>query len=398
MRRSSESPCRSRTTSAPPPTPTPHGRRWPDVERAAAAEGFRTRWGRMVLEILPPVEATKGTAVRHLLAAHGLERALYAGDDTTDLDGFAALDGLEVAIRVAVASSEGPAELTRARRHRASVNRRRSRLPARAVAQTPSRSRSSRTWRRATGSSVLPAVRELQAHVIRPRPPNGDDLGEVHEMRAVDTGEAARRKLPLEVGERRSAEVRAVVGVDAAVVAVGLHEMDLVVLEELAASSGDDRHPLDGSRIVGGALAEPFDEPREPLGVDGLEQVVERLDREGLEGVALVRGDEHHGRRIVHLAHERRGLDPGQSRHLDVEEDDVRARRARQGDRLGRTGRLPDDLDLRVAREQIAELRARGRLVVDEQGANRHSSPSETGTSSRATVPNGNERSFTPSP
>ena len=82
-----------------------------DVERAAAAEGFRTRWGRMVLEILPPVDATKGTAVRHLLAAHGLERALYAGDDTTDLDGFAALDGLEVAVRVAVASSEGPAEL-----------------------------------------------------------------------------------------------------------------------------------------------------------------------------------------------------------------------------------------------------------------------------------------------
>jgi trehalose-phosphatase len=82
-----------------------------EVERAAAAAGFRTRWGRMVLEVLPPVDATKGTAVRHLLAAHGLDRALYAGDDTTDLDGFAALDGLEVAVRVAVDSSEGPAEL-----------------------------------------------------------------------------------------------------------------------------------------------------------------------------------------------------------------------------------------------------------------------------------------------
>jgi trehalose-phosphatase len=82
-----------------------------EVEQAAAAEGFRTRWGRMVLEILPPIDASKGTAVRHLLAAHGLERALYAGDDTTDLDGFAALDGLEVAVRVAVTSSEGPAEL-----------------------------------------------------------------------------------------------------------------------------------------------------------------------------------------------------------------------------------------------------------------------------------------------
>ena len=65
----------------------------------------------MVLEVLPPVETSKGTAVRHLLAAHGLQRALYAGDDTTDLDGFAALDGLEFSVRVAVVSAEGPAAL-----------------------------------------------------------------------------------------------------------------------------------------------------------------------------------------------------------------------------------------------------------------------------------------------
>jgi trehalose 6-phosphate phosphatase len=79
-----------------------------EVERRAVEAGFNTRWGRMVLEVLPPLDATKGTAVRHLLAAHGLSRALYAGDDTTDLDGFAALDGLEVAVRVAVSSPEGP--------------------------------------------------------------------------------------------------------------------------------------------------------------------------------------------------------------------------------------------------------------------------------------------------
>jgi trehalose 6-phosphate phosphatase len=82
-----------------------------NVAAAALDEGFRTRWGRMVLEVLPPVQATKGTAVKHLLARHGLERALYAGDDTTDLDGFKALDGLEVAVRVAVVSPEGPVAL-----------------------------------------------------------------------------------------------------------------------------------------------------------------------------------------------------------------------------------------------------------------------------------------------
>jgi trehalose 6-phosphate phosphatase len=82
------------------------------VAAAAAAQGFRTRWGRMVLEVLPPIDATKGTAVRHLLENRGLRRALYAGDDTTDLDGFAALDGLDVAVRVAVASPEAPPELS----------------------------------------------------------------------------------------------------------------------------------------------------------------------------------------------------------------------------------------------------------------------------------------------
>ena len=80
------------------------------AERAEAA-GLEARWGRKVLELRPPVEADKGTAVRALLAERGLERALYAGDDTTDLDAFRGLDGLELAVRVAVASAEGPAEL-----------------------------------------------------------------------------------------------------------------------------------------------------------------------------------------------------------------------------------------------------------------------------------------------
>lgn len=73
--------------------------------------GFRARWGRMVLELTPPVDADKGTAVRSLLEARGLARALYAGDDTTDLDAFHALEDLELGVRVAVASPESPAAL-----------------------------------------------------------------------------------------------------------------------------------------------------------------------------------------------------------------------------------------------------------------------------------------------
>jgi trehalose 6-phosphate phosphatase len=77
----------------------------------AAAEGLVPRWGRMVLEVRPPVDAHKGTAVRALTAQAGVRRALYAGDDRTDVDAFAGLDGLDLGVRVAVASQEAPPEL-----------------------------------------------------------------------------------------------------------------------------------------------------------------------------------------------------------------------------------------------------------------------------------------------
>jgi trehalose 6-phosphate phosphatase len=84
------------------------------VATRARHEGLVPRFGRKVLELRPPVGAHKGTAVAHLLAERSLERALYAGDDTTDLDAFSALQALELGVRVAVASPEGPLELREA--------------------------------------------------------------------------------------------------------------------------------------------------------------------------------------------------------------------------------------------------------------------------------------------
>jgi len=78
------------------------------IAESAREEGLFARYGRKVLEVLPPVGSHKGTAVRHLIEERGLRRGLAAGDDTTDIDSFAALDGLEVAVRVAVASVESP--------------------------------------------------------------------------------------------------------------------------------------------------------------------------------------------------------------------------------------------------------------------------------------------------
>lgn len=82
-----------------------------EIAARARADGLVARFGRKVLEVLPPLEANKGTAVHALLERAGLRRALVAGDDTTDLDAFHALDGLELAVRVAVAAGESPPEL-----------------------------------------------------------------------------------------------------------------------------------------------------------------------------------------------------------------------------------------------------------------------------------------------
>jgi trehalose 6-phosphate phosphatase len=89
-------------------------RRLDEIAATAREEGLVARYGRKILEVLPPVGSHKGTAVRHLLAECALRRALAAGDDTTDIDSFAALDDLEVAVRVAVASEESPQVLVEA--------------------------------------------------------------------------------------------------------------------------------------------------------------------------------------------------------------------------------------------------------------------------------------------
>jgi trehalose-phosphatase len=78
------------------------------IAETAREDGLVARYGRKILEVLPPVGSHKGTAVRQLIEEHGLRRALAAGDDTTDIDSFAALDELETAVRVAVSSEETP--------------------------------------------------------------------------------------------------------------------------------------------------------------------------------------------------------------------------------------------------------------------------------------------------
>ena len=86
------------------------------IASEAGTNGLDARWGRKVLEIRPRVDADKGTAVAELLSSSGARHAMYAGDDTTDLDAFSALEDseLDVAVKLAVNSAEMPAALLEA--------------------------------------------------------------------------------------------------------------------------------------------------------------------------------------------------------------------------------------------------------------------------------------------
>jgi trehalose 6-phosphate phosphatase len=85
-----------------------------EVAGAAEGEGLAVHWGRKVLEVRPPVPISKGRAVREIVGRPEIRSALFGGDDSTDLDAFDALDAavadgeLDFAVRVGVASAEGP--------------------------------------------------------------------------------------------------------------------------------------------------------------------------------------------------------------------------------------------------------------------------------------------------
>jgi trehalose 6-phosphate phosphatase len=88
-----------------------------EIATAAGRAGLEPRWGRKVLELRPVGGGGKDAAVASLLAGERLDRAVYAGDDRTDLDAFGRLrelreDGeLVAAVCVGIVSLEAPAEL-----------------------------------------------------------------------------------------------------------------------------------------------------------------------------------------------------------------------------------------------------------------------------------------------
>jgi trehalose 6-phosphate phosphatase len=62
-----------------------------EVESAAAEHELLVTRGRMVVEIRPPVDISKGTSVLELIDEYQLDGLIYIGDDVTDVDAFRAI-------------------------------------------------------------------------------------------------------------------------------------------------------------------------------------------------------------------------------------------------------------------------------------------------------------------
>ena len=100
-----------------------HYRRSPDRESArkcilekivasSIATDFRVQEGKMVIELRPPVEVNKATAVEALVKSYNLRGGIYVGDDISDVDAFGAMhQEILKGLAVGVISEETPQQL-----------------------------------------------------------------------------------------------------------------------------------------------------------------------------------------------------------------------------------------------------------------------------------------------
>lgn len=85
----------------------------------AGRRGLRVTHGRLVIEVRPPVQISKGTALKDVVQQRELKGIVFLGDDITDVDGFRAVKELRetagvVGVSVGVVAPETPPELVEA--------------------------------------------------------------------------------------------------------------------------------------------------------------------------------------------------------------------------------------------------------------------------------------------
>src|SRR5262245_9503744 len=119
-------------------------------------------------------------------------------------------------------------------------------------------------------------------------------------------------------------------------------------------TSGRERKPRHGAR--------------EPLRIDGLDQVVERAHLEGPEREFVIGRREDHER---HRVERREEIEARLARHLHVEEEELRLQILERLPGGPGVRGLADDLDLGILAEETAELVSREALVVHDESFHR---------------------------
>ena len=238
-------------------------------------------------------------------------------------------------------------------------------------------------------------VGQLQAQPLRRDPAHARHLAQVDEVGAVDAREAARRQLLLELSERRRAEVRR--GRRCARGCSRRRPARSAPGRSRAARCRPPTRPAP-SRPAGRARPSVRgDAPRRARAGRGRPASRDsRTPRRRTRRPRSARARSRRPRPAGRCAHARAVPPRRRSGPASRRRGRRRPARGRARGRAppARWPASPTTCTSAMAVEQIAQLRPRRRLVVHEQRADHRA----TGTSSRTTVPNGNERSRTRSP
>src|SRR5512139_314077 len=249
---------------------------------------------------------------------------------------------------------------------------------------------------------LAPGIQHQKAFAVGVRLDLADEI-EVDDGRAVDALEAARVEALLEILHRLAQDQRVVAGVDAHIVAGGVDLLDRVDIdaEDLAAILDVDQLlvPVRGVRVLaldtpdrirshfgehflelarfldaaflGQPLAHSLERVGEAFLLDRLHQIIDRLRLERAQRVVGISSHEDEKRRLdLHQS-----LDDGEAvetRHLDVEEDEIGFVGLDRTDRLAAVAAGVDDLDvLMLFQPELQPLDGK-RLVVDQYGTDGH--------------------------
>ena len=165
---------------------------------------------------------------------------------------------------------------------------------------------------------------------------------------------------------------------DAGEVAIGLEQDEILDRGDHGAVEGAEADAVGGTvdRFVG-ALSERVAQPGNGLGQSvgphGFEQVVHRIDLEGLRGEFAVGGDEDHGQGRGQLGQKSESV---AVRHADVEEEGLGLEEGDDGDSFLDAFRLSADFDFRELLHFGPQALAGEGLIVDEHYADHGGSQS----------------------